>query len=949
MGQLVAQQKAERRVLTRSRGLEYFSERELQTQIGFPRDGWPIALLKELFDNGLDACEREGAAPHIEVDYGPDFFSVRDNAGEGIPPGVVERVLDFSTRTSSNSCYVSPTRGQLGNALKCVAAAPSVLFPGDERATVTIEAAGVRHEVRFGVDAVAQEPVPHYRRSGGDVKKGTFVWVGWPGAASCLDDPPYPIFYNAERLARAFALFNPHASIVLNGEEVLPPHPFEQWGSKQKWNACDPTSTHWYSEQQFIELLAALLNEERKGVTGPRTLRQIVSTFDGLSGTAPSKAVLEEAGLAGATLAHMACPRGIDREKASRLLGAMKARAREAPESALGRIGKAIWAKNLSALCDVAEESVRHKSTCVAVGGRPYLVEAAFGVLNEDVDSDYFTEAQRFFAVNWSPALSSPFRFLDHKLIQEAMVEDGDPIVLAVHLVTPALAYTDRAKGQASLPEQAQQAVWGAVRAVTSGWLGAKKRTARAAAVEARELDKLRKQKPKGQMTAKKASYEVMAEAHRHVTGGVAGAPAHARQLMYAARKLALTKYPGLRWWKHSASFTQKALPNYLEGHPEETAGWNVVYDARGHLDEPHGGETVELGTQGVEEYVRSWQAPAYGPGAPSQVLPTPTLAEFCACRNGGVGPAARYRFVLLVEKQGFEDLIRHARLCERYDLALATTKGMSTTAARRLVSALSEAGVTVLVLHDFDKAGLTIAHTLKTDTRRFKFPSPPNGGGHRLEAGGRAGARAGWRAGRLQDEDRPAGAPGPDGGVAGRAGVPRSREGATEALAGPARRAERDVERPVPLVRGAEVQGERCHQGGPRRRTAGRGLPGDGQGGPRRGRRRGGAEEGDRRGGRAHHRHPARLARAGDPAIGAGPGSALARGPRPTGPSAALGRRGGGTGVLRAQAAPAFKVRCCPPRARGGVCGHRGRHRSGGAGPPPASCAAEPPPGPSA
>lgn len=34
-----------------SRVLEFFSEKELQMQIGFPRQLWPIALLKELIDN----------------------------------------------------------------------------------------------------------------------------------------------------------------------------------------------------------------------------------------------------------------------------------------------------------------------------------------------------------------------------------------------------------------------------------------------------------------------------------------------------------------------------------------------------------------------------------------------------------------------------------------------------------------------------------------------------------------------------------------------------------------------------------------------------------------------------------------------------------------------------------------------------------------------------------
>lgn len=71
--------------------------------------------------------------------------------------------------------------------------------------------------------------------------------------------------------------------------------------------------------------------------------------------------------------------------------------------------------------------------------------------------------------------------------------------------------------------------------------------------------------------------------------------------------------------------------------------------------------------------------------------------------------------------------MLQQAHIAQRYDLAMMSTKGMSTTAARQLVESLSESGVTVLVLRDFDKAGFSIVHTLRTDTRRYRFKTPPN------------------------------------------------------------------------------------------------------------------------------------------------------------------------------------------------------------------------------
>jgi DNA topoisomerase VI subunit B len=168
---------AERTAFTTSRLLEYFTERELEMQIGHACEDWPIALLKELIDNGLDACEAAGLPPKVDIEVDTDHFRVEDD-GPGMPPEVIEKVLDFSTRTSTNSRYVSPTRGQLGNALKCVVAAPSVMFPGTGQ--VTIDAQDVRHRISITTDPIAQEPKVSYRRED-VVKTGTSVRVDWPG------------------------------------------------------------------------------------------------------------------------------------------------------------------------------------------------------------------------------------------------------------------------------------------------------------------------------------------------------------------------------------------------------------------------------------------------------------------------------------------------------------------------------------------------------------------------------------------------------------------------------------------------------------------------------------------------------------------------------------------------------------------------------------------------
>jgi hypothetical protein len=196
--------------------------------------------------------------------------------------------------------------------------------------------------------------------------------------------------------------------------------------------------------------------------------------------------------------------------------------------------------------------------------------------------------------------------------------------------------------------------------------------------------------------------------------------PATQRQVMYAARPLVLA-ITGGKCWKESAYFTQTLLPDYLESNSEETAKWDVVSDARGHAVEPHTGRRLGLGTSEVRDYIASWtdgkpikDAKDAKVAIPRSLYPTK-------------GPRNRFNFAIFIEKEGFDPLLERSQIAEKYDVEFFSSKGMSVIAARRLVDELSQAGVTILVVHDFDRAGLIIAHTLSSDSRRYRFEAEPN------------------------------------------------------------------------------------------------------------------------------------------------------------------------------------------------------------------------------
>jgi hypothetical protein len=244
----------------------------------------------------------------------------------------------------------------------------------------------------------------------------------------------------------------------------------------------------------------------------------------------------------------------------------------------------------------------------------------------------------------------------------------------------------------------------GLVEGVTSKWAKQRKAEERHASARTRRLMVMRRERPP---SIKDAAFEVMEAAYMKASAG-GKLPAPARMVFYAARPLiqAITGEP----LTGSTYFTQVLLPDYLEENPE-TGSWRVVYDARGHLVEPHTGIRIPLGTVEVATYLRNV-------GKPMWFDPKVEMPKISTC-----GPAGCYNAILFVEKEGFNEIFEAVHLAERYDIAIMSTKGISVTASRRLVDKLCDQhDIPLFVLHDFDKSGLTILKTLSEDTRRYTF-----------------------------------------------------------------------------------------------------------------------------------------------------------------------------------------------------------------------------------
>jgi hypothetical protein len=256
-----------------------------------------------------------------------------------------------------------------------------------------------------------------------------------------------------------------------------------------------------------------------------------------------------------------------------------------------------------------------------------------------------------------------------------------------------------------------------ALASVTKWWKSLKRHVYREERVKQQDIERARKLQQEKELSIKEAAYQVMAAAY-NLASDYGRLPANARQVMYAARPLVLQLLDGRPCWKHSSYFTQHLLMDFIEESPSLTQNWDVVFDDRGHFEEPHTGMMIGLGTLKVRAYISGWDG-----RRKEEEDNLPALAHDYPTS----GPRGRYKYALFVEKEGFNSLLEAAEIAERYDLAIMSTKGMSVTAARNLVEHLTTEGVTILVLHDFDKSGFSILHTLQSDTRRFQYTHTPN------------------------------------------------------------------------------------------------------------------------------------------------------------------------------------------------------------------------------
>jgi hypothetical protein len=451
--------KIERVAFTTSRLMEFCNEKELVAQTGHEAHKWPQVVVKELVDNGIDACEERNTAPVIKVTITtgkpgkPTRIVIEDN-GPGIPHETISGIIDYNIRISSREAYISPTRGRQGNALKSLLPMAYVLG-GMIKGETWIEAHGRKHRIQFTVNQIKQEPIINNIKSTCRVTTGTRVTVFWPDTYEAEIDPD-----EINNLLMEYIWVNPHLTLqfTVDGETLIRCRATNpDW---TKYRACDATSAHWYTLEQIERYAGALIardQEQRRATRRKYTVREFVAQFRGMRATDKQKQILRELGAS-----HMSLRRFFGSEtqvnhgRMDKLLKLLQQHTRPVRPELLGVIGEEHLRRMITDRGGEPKSFKYFTSSGHDADGLPYMIEIATCPFKRWVAGKDTPRRVLITGLNFSATLENPFdTFRGMEGMDEILVElragPDAPVIVCAHYSCPHIEYLDRGKSRISL------------------------------------------------------------------------------------------------------------------------------------------------------------------------------------------------------------------------------------------------------------------------------------------------------------------------------------------------------------------------------------------------------------------------------------------------------------------------------------------------------------------
>ena len=680
----MAEKKLERVHIERSRLMEYLNQNDLRAMTGLSPSDFHKAIIKELVDNALDACEERGVTPEIKVlanrENGQYHYSVKDNGG-GMSEEVIRKILNFETRTSSKEAYRAPTRGAQGNALKTVFGIPVALRSTNTPRPIMFRTRDKEYTITIDPNYIADVPEINFEVNNSQpFLDGTEISLAIDLA---FDSDSYCGHYAGvyQDMLFAYSLFNPHATFGFNDDILFKARNTEF----RKFLPTDLTSPQWYTAKDFASLIYGLVNAGYdKGI------RDFLSDFKNASSKTKQTEIL-------------AAFNGIEKlsdliqrkELIPALLLRMQADITPQKSNVLGIIGEDVLKAGIETKYSFDDYYYRKAENTFKIDRAeiPFIIEMS--VATGCKVNDESTPLTVIVGINNSISYGNPFFTNDYfyystqrlswrgfglnGFLSQLKVDAHDPVVIAIDLVCPRLEYKDKSKTQINIQPFISDLSKLAY-LTCKDWFEYKKALERAS--RQRENHEPRRRPEK--ISLRDAVFEVLPEAVEIVSSG-GKYPFSARNLFYQVRPL-LQQLDGEIDELKYEYFTPPLLTEYQERYGELSG---LYYDPRGVLIEPHSGQEIPLGTRDVDAYnIPEWE----------------------------------FNKLLYIEKKGFLPILQQAQIPQRYDLAIMAAEGYATRAAKLVLNSIhKDTEFDILALHDADVDGMMIKYTLERETRTSK------------------------------------------------------------------------------------------------------------------------------------------------------------------------------------------------------------------------------------
>ncbi len=431
----------------------------MATLLGGSEDDWLLILLKELLDNSLDASEQITDSPLIEFSIDNEGTLALSDNGPGLPAPVINGALDYNIRISDKNGRIAPSRGQLGNALKCLFAVPLII---NGETHIEIVSQKLHHDIRMTFDLSGAPVIDAQVRNTDSVQNGCFFKIHnfFKSRFYETEDGEKSLECATEinNLVLCFSAVNSHTTFIfdiMDKRSII-----ARSGNITRWTANNPLVAHWHDSEQFTTLLRLTYQN-----VGNITVNQFISDFKWLTRTDKQKSICDSLGINSVDgIESILMIDGLS----SSLLSEMQEYSKPVKSSALGYLNKEHVLDRRA-----SSEKIGHrKASGETTAGRPFTLDVFFEQLKMDIGRNVDI------ALNNSSLIDGYIIGLNN-IFDDCEIDYDDPVWILIHINTPDIEFQSKGKNSVHLDENIMDALSSKLRTVSAEWTKYKKEMAR--------------------------------------------------------------------------------------------------------------------------------------------------------------------------------------------------------------------------------------------------------------------------------------------------------------------------------------------------------------------------------------------------------------------------------------------------------------------------------------